>query len=176
MFTIVTSRFNNETRDTNFAYRKKYGLTCMYCCPSELSSKILYDVSVFVIEMNNETNKIEGIGLIKNKIEVSKYYKVHHNGNTNRYTYIGKHYIARDIINNWNNTLLNILEKVLFKGKHHSKRGQGLTIFPKKFLKCDGDVCEGVDIDIKNEIKNLFVFHFRENQDHNNDNPNITNL
>ena len=40
----------------------------MYCCPSELSPKIPYNTPVFVIEMNNSTNKIEGIGLIK-KIE-----------------------------------------------------------------------------------------------------------
>jgi hypothetical protein len=43
----------------------------MYCSPLELSSKIAYNTPVFVIEMNNFTNKIEGIGLIKNKPEMS---------------------------------------------------------------------------------------------------------
>ena len=68
MYTIVTSRFNNETRDANHAYRIKNGFACMYCCPLELSPKIPYNTPVFVIEMNNSTNKIEGIGLIKNKL------------------------------------------------------------------------------------------------------------
>jgi hypothetical protein len=40
MFTIVTSRFNNDTLEANYAYRKKHNLQCLYCCPSELSPKI----------------------------------------------------------------------------------------------------------------------------------------
>ena len=67
MYSIVTTRFNNETLDVNYAYRRKKNFSCMYCCPSELSPKILYDTPVFVIEMNNSTNKICCIGLIKNK-------------------------------------------------------------------------------------------------------------
>ena len=66
MITVVTGRFNTETLNSNYEYRKKYGFQCLYCCPWELSPKILYDTPVFVIEMNNSTNKIEGIGLIKN--------------------------------------------------------------------------------------------------------------
>ena len=77
MYTIVTGRFNNETRDANYAYREKHKFSCLYSCPSELSPKISYNTPVFVIEMNNLTNKIEGIGLIKNKPETKKYYKVH---------------------------------------------------------------------------------------------------
>ena len=87
MYTIVTGRFNNETRDANYAYREKHKFACLYSCPSELSPKISYNTPVFVIEMNNSTNKIEGIGLIKNKPETKKYYKVHSDGNTNRYTF-----------------------------------------------------------------------------------------
>ena len=43
MYTIVTSRFNNETRDANYAYRIKHNFACMYCCPFELSQKIPYN-------------------------------------------------------------------------------------------------------------------------------------
>ena len=66
MYTIVTTRFNKETLIKNYEYRAKHGLKCMYCCPSEMSPKIYYNCPVFVIEMNNSINKIEGIGLIKN--------------------------------------------------------------------------------------------------------------
>jgi hypothetical protein len=92
MYAVVTSRFNNETIDINYAYRRKRCFNCMYCSPLELSPKIPYNTPVFVVEMNNSTNKIEGIGLIKNKPETEKYYKVYCDGNTNRYTYIGKYY------------------------------------------------------------------------------------
>ena len=162
MFTIVTSRFNNETRDANYAYRAKHNFACMYCCPSELSNKIPYNTFVFVIEMNNSTNKIEGIGLIKNSYETNRYYKVHTNGNTNRYTYIGKHFIEREMINEYNSKIVIILEEILFKGKTHSKRGTGLTSIPKRFLDVNriDDLCEGIDI--KREIKELFIYHYKD--------------
>ena len=157
MYTIVTSRFNNETLDTNYAYRKKHGFACMYCTPLELSPCILYNTPVFVIEMNNITNKIEGVGLIKNKPETHKYYKVHSDGNTNRYTYIGNYFIDRETIDDYNSKLVYALEKILFKGYTHSKRGAGLTRLPQQFLKLDN--YEGIDV--KKEIKEIFIYHFR---------------
>jgi hypothetical protein len=158
MSAIVTGRFNNETRDTNYAYRKRRNFACVYSCPSQLSAKIHYNTPVFVIEMNNSTNKIEGIGLIKNNHEKDKYYKIHSDSNTNRYTYIGKHFIDRDTIDNFNSRLVYILEEILFKGKTHSKRGSGLTLFPEKVLTFD--ICK--EFDIKKEIKKLFIYHYRE--------------
>jgi len=158
MFTVVTTRFNKETLLSNYEYREKHGLKCMYCCPSEMSPKIHYNSPVFVIEMNNSTNKIEGIGLVKNRPETKKYYKVHSDGNTNRYTYIGKHFIDRDATDKFNSRLVYILEEILFKGKTHSKRGCGLTLFPEKVLTFD--ICK--EFDIKKEIKKLFIYHYRE--------------
>jgi len=164
MYTIVTGRFNNETRDANYAYREKHKFGCLYSCPSELSPKILYDTPVFVIEMNNSTNEIEGIGLIKNKPETKKYYKVHSDGNTNRFTFIGDYFINRETIENYNALLVYILEKILFTGKTHSKRGSGLSLMPQTVLKLE--ICEGLDI--KKEIKNIFIYHFREKLKNNN--------
>ena len=48
--------------------------------------------------------------------------------------------------------------KFIFKGKTHSKRGSGLTIIPQKVLKLE--VCEKMDI--KKEIRELFIYHFRD--------------
>jgi len=158
MYSIVTTRFNNETLVNNYNYRKKYGFNCMYCCPSEMSPKIHYNSPVFVIEMNNTTNKIEGIGLIKNKPDSKRYYKVHSDGNTNRYTYIGDYFIERDTIYDYNCPLVYVLEEILFKGKTHSKRGSGLTQIPEKVLHFD--ICDGINV--KKEIKELFIYHFRE--------------
>jgi len=125
MITVVTSRFNEETLISNYDYRTKHGFKCLYCCPSELSPKISYNTPVFVIEMNNSTNKIEGIGLIKNKTENKKYYKVHSDGNINRYIYIGDYFIDRYTMDYYNPQLVHILDKILFTGKTHSKRGSG---------------------------------------------------
>jgi len=130
----------------------------MYCCPQEMSPKICYNSPVFVIEMNNEKNQIEGIGLIKNKYETDKYYKVHSDGNTNRYTYIGKYFIDRDILDDYNSELVDVLDEILFKGYTHSKRGSGLSTIPDAALKLD--ICRNVNI--KKDIKQIFIHHFRE--------------
>ena len=160
MFVVVTSRFNHETLAKNYAYRKKGGYACMYCSPLELSAKVSYNTPVFVIEMNNSENKIAGIGLIKNNIAKDRYYKVHEDANYNRYIYIGKYYLTRETILEFNPTLVEILDLILFKGKTHSKRGVGLSLLPEKVLKLD--ICK--DFDIKKDIKDLFVFHFRERE------------
>jgi hypothetical protein len=114
--------------------------------------------------MNNSTNMIEGIGLIKNKPEMEKYYKVHLDGNTNRYIYIGNYFIDRKTIEDYNPQLIQILELILFKGKSHSKRGAGLTIIPEKVLKLD--ICK--DINIKKDIKDVFIKTFSSENIENN--------
>jgi len=165
MFTVVTGRFNSETVIPNYEYRKRHNLKCIYCCPSKLSPKIKHESLVFVIEMNNTTNMIEGIGLIKNKFDLTKYYKVHSDPNSNRYIYIGNYFMDRKTINDNNSQLVDILEQILFKGKTHSKRGSGLTTIPEKVLKLD--ICK--DINIKNEIKQIFIRCFSsENIEDNN--------
>jgi hypothetical protein len=156
MFTVVTGRFNTETLFSNYEYRRRHQFNCIYCCPSKLSPKISHDTLVFVIEMNNSTNMIEGIGLIKNKPEMEKYYKVHLDGNTNRYIYIGNYFIDRKKMEEYNPQLVEILEQILFKGKTHSKRGAGLTIIPEKVLKLD--ICK--NINIKKDIKDIFINTF----------------
>jgi len=151
-FYVVTTRFNNETYETNYAYRKIKGFVCMYCVPLELSPKIPYHSPVFVIEMNNSNNKILGIGLIKNMPETSKYFKVYEDANTNRYTYIGKRFMDREIICTVNSRLVDVLEEVLFKGYTHSKRGSGMTSIPEKVV--NNYLIKGYDI--KNEISEIF--------------------
>jgi len=158
MFTVVTDRYNNETWDTSFNYRKRKNLSCIYAPPFKLSDTIDVNSPVFVIEMNNSTNQIMGIGLIKNKLVTDKVYKVQADSNHNRYIYIGDCHISREVLDEYNPFLVYVLDEILFKGKTHSKRGSGLTKIPEKVLKLD--ICE--DIDIKKEIKDIFVYHFRD--------------
>lgn len=158
MFSVVTVRFNNDTLNTNYAYRKKNRFQCMYCSPMEISPKISYNTPVFVIEMNNSLNRIEAIGLIQNKPATDRYYKVHYDGNNNRYIYIGDYFLDRETILNQNLSLVTILDNILFKGKTHSKRGCGLTLIPEKVLKLN--VCQNMDI--KKNIRELFIQYFKD--------------
>jgi hypothetical protein len=158
MFTIATGRYNNDTWNECIDYRKRKNLSCIYGSPHEMSPKIYYDSPVFVIEMNNSTNKIEGIGLIKNKPITDKVYRLHKDANYNRYIYIGNFHADRKTLEYYNPQLVYVLDEILFKGKTHSKRGAGLMTIPTAALKLE--VCD--DIDIKHEIKSVFIQHFRE--------------
>lgn len=158
MFTIVTGRYNNETWEATVRYRNRKNFACIYAPPHRLAESIDLNSPVFVIEMNNSTNEIMGIGLIKNKLITDKVYKVQEDSNCNRYIYIGEYHISREILEDYNSHLVYILDEILFKGYTHSKRGSGLTKIPEKVLKLD--ICECVDI--KKEIKNIFVHHFKD--------------
>jgi len=158
MFSIVTSRYNNETWQANCENRTKRGKACIYASAHEMSPKIDLDSPVFVIEMNNSINKIEGIGLIKNKPTTDKYYKIQQNHSYNRYVYFGEYHISRQTIEDYNSRLVYVLDEILFKGYTHSKRGAGLTSIPEKVLTFD--ICK--DMDIKREIRQLFLYTFKK--------------
>ena len=125
MIKIMATRFNNKTWEENCRWREKNNFQgCIYNTPVYIKDNIPLQISLFVIEMNNETNKIEGIGKIINYVHTDRKYKVYSESNYNRYTYRGKHRINRDMIKD--KEKLEKLEERLFKGKGHLKRGQGI--------------------------------------------------
>jgi hypothetical protein len=151
---IVTTRFNTETWNRNQVYREKNGIIgCFYSDQVRISSAIPSKTNVFIIEMNNSLNRIEGIGLVLNKIGYDEYTNVYDIRNYNRYVYSGKHRIDREILETHNAELVRILEDVLFKGKSHMKRGAGFTQMTPKIMsnpKC-------AHINILNEICKIFI-------------------
>jgi hypothetical protein len=157
MIKLVSTRFTNATLKENRDYREKHGMSgCIYGAPQEFSPKILYNEVVFVIEMNNTLNKIEGIGLIRNKPIMDKYYNIYADGNYNRYIYKSDYFIEREIVARHCPLVVEALDYVLFKEKTHLKRGSGFTTIPEKLMA--HRVCERIKI--LHEIKELFVFQF----------------
>ena len=152
---ILTTRFTSETFAENKRYRENKQLDCVYSTSLPISDKLPYK-DYYVLEMNNTTNKIIGIGKISKKLQPTaqiysyKYY--------NRYTYIGTEYASMDALNtneeshineesetlesdsstetNESNEELKIkqiiyrIEKKIFYGKGHLKRGSSYTSFP----------------------------------------------
>ena len=90
--TITTTRFNNETFQENSYYRDliKNSNGCLYGSPMKIKKTIPQDAYIYVIEMNNSKNKIEGIGFIQNKIYIDKIYRIYNERDYNRYIYKGK--------------------------------------------------------------------------------------
>jgi len=134
---LTTSRFDNHTWQENQNYKKKNPkIKCIYCTPEPITKAITIDSVVFVLEMNNDINKIVGIGMIKNYSYMDKYH-VYQNGNYNRFNYVGKHHISREDMTAKELAILEIMDKMCFTGNRHMKRGQGLRSFPVDVLyKC----------------------------------------
>jgi hypothetical protein len=161
MIKIVSTRFTNKTLSENRDYRSKHGIPCIYGSPQEFSPKILYNTLIMVVEMNNELNQIEGIGLIYNHPNMEKYYNIYSDGNYNRYIYKSNYFIDRDILVRYNPKIVSIFDYILFKEKTHLKRGTGFTTIPEKLL--HHKVCETMDI--LNELKYLFKSQYSKNMD-----------
>ena len=164
---IVTSRFNNDTWSESCKYRQQQSQQnqtshCIYGAPLRMSEKIPLNSLVFVVEMNNSTNKIEGVGLIRNMIQTDKYHKVYEVNNYNRYIYKGEHHIMREQLNHQNSQLVKCLDHVLFKEKTHLKRGSGFTLIPEKLM--THRVWE--EMNLRHELQRIFqsTFHFGSNK------------
>jgi hypothetical protein len=125
--TLAVTHFNNTTLLENERWRETNNYCgCIYNSPVSIKETIMLFSKIYVIEMNNETNKIIGIGLIKNKI-IPKHHKIYSDNNYNRYTYYGK---KRINASDFDDKLLYELEQRLFKGKNHLKRSQGIVEVP----------------------------------------------
>ena len=178
---LACTRFNNKTWQEYQTWMTTYQsiyeqtyhrpLKCIYGAPREIShKKIPPQAEILVIEMNNDENRIMGIGKIENKTasevykpvargrnppfnqsnEVPVKFNIFSDRNYTRYIYIGNtHYASREELER-NHTLdaqyiheqlINImpqtphpptfiiesLERLLFKGAGHMKRGSGIS-------------------------------------------------
>jgi len=131
---LLTSRFNTQTWQENEQYRKTNPkLGCIYCSPDPVSCQIPNESILFIMEMNNDTNKIMGIGMVRNHSFINKY-NVYENGNYNRYVYTGKQRIGRDEMTEKEEEIMEVFDILCFKGNRHMKRGQGLKAFPTDML------------------------------------------
>jgi len=161
MTTIASTRFNEKTWEENCSYREREKFSgCIYCAPTPLSCKIPANSLVFVVEMNNTRNKIEGIGVIKNTpnhnfTRRDRFYK---DSNYNAYIYKGGYRISRNELKRYSSTIVKALDNILFKGKSHLKRGSGIKTIPEKLL--IHDLFAGVNLE--KELKQIFITHFQK--------------
>ena len=154
MVFICTTRFNTETLQQNFAWRRRHQKLdeCVYGSPIPVKHAVRGSAWMIVLEMQNDANKIVGIGLVKNSPNlpivpivpivpipkcggVALKPSVYNCGNYNRFIYQGAYRI--DLLSNEleltreEQLVIKILELALFYGPHHSKRGKGICELPK---------------------------------------------
>ena len=163
MSLVATTRFNDVTYAENNKYKEEKGMTgCIYGIRLRIKEEIPLDALLFVIEMNNDHNRIEGIGLIRNFIATDKYYKIHPNSDLNRYIYKGSHRVTRKELIDMNEGLVECIEMMCFKGKSHQKRLPGITVASENLL--TSPATKGLNI--KKEIRYMFVLKYRWGMEH----------
>ena len=158
MFHIASTRFNNDTLSQNMAYRQKTGELAIYGTGFQINVKYSIGSVLFVIEMNNDENRIEGIGIITNNIVFDNKHKIYTDSNYNRFIYRGKYWLSREQILANDPEIVEIFDKMLFKGKSHLKRQTGITVVTEKLVlkwKYDLDT-------LKRQIKNVFSNTFND--------------
>jgi hypothetical protein len=126
-FYIGTTRFTTATFAENTEWRKKHNWEgCIYGLNKKNPTTIPYMALVYVIEMNNDTNKIEGIGLIRNYIN-QDYKTCVYKSDRNYNRYIYNSIYRKNVTDIKYIKIIEMLELLLFKGSGHYKRGQGIT-------------------------------------------------
>ena len=159
MFYIASTRFNNETYQANREYRKKNDMPVIYGTNIKIQSKYDQGSILFVIEMNNDENRIEGIGLIRNTLLLDKKHNIYDNSEYNRYIYHGNYWLSRQQLEDSDAELVEICDLVLFKGKSHLKRQSGISVLTKQlFTNWDYSLQK-----MKGKIRGVFIAAFKSN-------------
>ena len=126
---MLTTRFTTETFNENKRYRDTHNIPCIYSSSLPISDKLPYQ-DYYVLEMNNSTNRIMGIGKVSKTLQPIAYmysYKYY-----NRYTYKGTQYaeIIETTLPDEHKEIIKRVERKIFYGKGHLKRGSSFTSFP----------------------------------------------
>ena len=158
MFYLACTRFSDLTYTENNNYRIKHNENVIYGSPLKIRDIYPCGAFMFIAEMNNERNRIEGIGLIKNLLVHDKRHKIYENPDYNTYIYRGKYWLSREQINDVDSEILEIFDNILFKKKSHLKRRIGIRVITEKIF-----INWNYELHIlKNKVKNTFLQYFQQ--------------
>ena len=137
---VVCTRFTNSTWGENCRWREaRRHKGCAYGSPIELSPSIPPMTPIYVIELNIESNRVEGIGMIRKAPPVSTLEepkaRIYRSQHFSRYAYHGPVRVDRS---DWlwdQSEMIWRLEEMLVKGSRHLKRGLGFTRLPDRIMK-----------------------------------------
>jgi hypothetical protein len=144
---IACTIFNNSTWGENVDWRRRHHHPgCIYCSPTDIGvSTTSAGSTMFVLEMNNDENRIMGVGKIicgaasaasaeaGNRLAQRKF-NVYESRSYNRYKFIGRERVDRQTHIDSNPKLAAIFKRLdwmLFRTSRHAKRGRGIQRIPK---------------------------------------------
>ena len=139
MYKVACSRFNNETWGENADWRRRHNHPgCIYGSPSDIAeTTTTVSSTIFVIEMNNDTNRVMGVGKLvidAAPAATGRRFNVYGCRNYNRYKFVGRERVDRETDIEPNprlSSIFNRLDYLLFRNARHCKRGSGIQSIPR---------------------------------------------
>ena len=135
-FYIGTIRFNSYCKYSTIDNWKKERnwVGCFYSVSKPFPKHVPKNAFTFMLEMNNDTNKIMGVGLVQNYDNLKRNTGIF-DYEYNRYNYNSSYRVEREtLVSEKNKPHLTILEDLVFYGHSHYKRGKGIImISPHRF-------------------------------------------
>jgi len=162
MIYIAVTRFNEDTWRENLYYRERKELRgCIYNSPISIRSSLPIKATMYVLEMNNTTNRIMGVGYIQNHVKGVKRYNMYSTGSYNRFSYIGTCRIDQSEFTHMERRIMCFLEILLFRGcgirGKHMKRGSGIQCVSEKVI----SKCKHI-LNLKKFIECMFSTRFQK--------------
>jgi hypothetical protein len=149
---LMTTRFTNETWEETIKYCKEINKKCIYSASEPVSQSIKPGNIMMVLEMNNDINKIIGIGILKN-IPYYEKHSVYKNPIYNKFAYIGNMRISRESMTHEEERMMKVFDHICFKGSEHQKRLKGIKSFPTHKLY---NIHQEMNIDLVAFISQMF--------------------
>ena len=154
----MTTRFTNITWEENQKYSKKMNKACIYATSEPVSQEIKQNDIMMILEMNNDTNRIIGIGILKNKPYYEQH-NIHQDPQYNKFAYIGNMRISRETMNVEEDQMMKVFDHLCFKGSDHLKRLKGIKSFPHNKLY---NIYQEMNIDLVAFISQMFKMRIKK--------------
>ena len=139
-FDIYTTRFNSHTYMLNQRYKENHEISgSLYSTMLPFPKNTIDEKYLFILDMNNTTNQIMGIGFLKNCLAKDQNLHIYDDPAFNNYIYKSLFYISihenTEFESSWNEFIETEFNRRLFYGKTHLKRGGSFSRFPMKTMK-----------------------------------------
>lgn len=155
----MATRFDAVTWAELQAYRRRKNITAgyIYGTPVRISETLPVEAVAPVFEMNNSTNRVMGVSLVKNYLRMDSTHTIYSDRNYNRFVYKGggNTRIDRAAMSRQEELVMRVFDALLFKGKTHIKRGQGIQAIPEKLYANKGYRVNGLTLE--NYVRNMFA-------------------
>ena len=124
---LCVTRFNNKTWEELVTFQRSNNNSIVYNSPSRMKDEVRLNFNFILFEMNNETNQISGVSVVKNK-PLFRENRVYSDNNYNRFSFESLHRVDRNEFSELEKKNVELVEKMVFKGRGHLKRGSGITV------------------------------------------------